>query len=93
MEEFLANNIWAVYICALVALFVQEDLAVLGAASASVSGLGNPFFLFITITIGLTVSDLWKYWLGRAALTQGWARKHAESPRIIKARDLSLIHI
>jgi len=47
--------------------------------------------MFIAITIGLTMSDLWKYWLGRAAISQSWARKHAESPRILKAKD-SIVH-
>ena len=75
------------YLCALVTPFIQEDAAVLVAASASVSGIGNPFIMFASITVGLTMSDLWKYWLGRAAITQPWARKHAESPRIAKAKD------
>lgn len=47
--------------------------------------------MFIAITIGLTLSDLWKYWLGRAAISQPWAKKHAESPRILKAQD-SIVH-
>ena len=47
--------------------------------------------MFVAITIGLTVSDLWKYWLGRAAISQSWAKKHAESPRILKAKD-SIVH-
>ena len=47
--------------------------------------------MFIAITVGLTISDLWKYWLGRAAITQPWAKKHAENPRILKAKD-SIVH-
>ena len=82
---------WFPYLCALIGPFIQEDAAVLGAASASVSGIGTPLGMFIAITIGLTVSDLWKYWLGRAAITQPWAKKHAEGPRIAKAKD-SIVH-
>ena len=82
---------WFPYLCALIGPFIQEDAAVLGAASASVSGIGTPMGMFIAITIGLTVSDLWKYWLGRAAITQPWAKKHAEGPRIAKAKD-SIVH-
>ena len=82
---------WFPYLCALIGPFIQEDAAVLGAASASVSGIGTPMGMFIAITIGLTVSDLWKYWLGRAAISQSWAKKHAESPRILKAKD-SIVH-
>ena len=77
---------WFPYLCALIGPFIQEDAAVLGAASASVSGIGTPMGMFIAITIGLTISDLWKYWLGRAAITQPWAKKHAEGPRILKAK-------
>ena len=82
---------WFPYLCALIGPFIQEDAAVLGAASASVSGIGTPMGMFIAITIGLTVSDLWRYWLGRAAISQPWAKKHAESSRILKAKD-SIVH-
>ena len=37
--------------------------------------------------MGLDISDLWKYWLGRAAITRPGARKYAENPRITKAKD------
>ena len=47
--------------------------------------------MFIAITIGLTISDLWKYWLGRAAISRPWARKHAESTHVLKAKD-SIVH-
>lgn len=91
MDNILNNSEWLAYLCALLGPFIQEDAAVLGAASASVSGIGTPMGMFIAITIGLTVSDLWKYWLGRAAITQSWAKKHAESPRILKAKD-NIVH-
>ncbi len=91
MENIFENSEWFPYLCALIGPFIQEDAAVLGAASASVSGIGTPMAMFIAITIGLTISDLWKYWLGRAAITQPWAKKHAENPRILKAKD-SIVH-
>ena len=89
--DSLFSSHWFPYLCALIGPFIQEDAAVLGAASASVSGIGTPMGMFIAITIGLTVSDLWKYWLGRAAISQSWAKKHAESPRILKTKD-SIVH-
>lgn len=91
MNAVFDQTEWFPYLCALIGPFIQEDAAVLGAASASVSGIGTPLGMFIAITIGLTVSDLWKYWLGRAAITQPWAKKHAEGPRIAKAKD-SIVH-
>ena len=87
----MENIEWIAYLCALIGPFIQEDAAVLGAASASVSGIGSPLVMFVAITIGLTVSDLWKYWLGRAAISQPWARKYAEGPRVLKAKD-SIVH-
>ena len=51
MEKFL-NTEWFAYLCALIGPFIQEDAAVLGAASASVSGIGTPAGMFIAITIG-----------------------------------------
>ena len=87
MGIFAISAEWLALLCALVTPFVQEDAAVLVAASASVTGMANPVAIFIAVTIGLTASDLWKYWLGRAAITQPWARKHAEGPRVAKAKD------
>jgi len=74
MEEFLHTNTWLVYICSLIAPFIQEDIAVIGAVTAILTKMGNPFGLFAAISVGLILSDLWKYWLGRAAITQDWAR-------------------
>ena len=91
MDSILNNSEWLAYVCALIGPFIQEDAAVLGAASASVSGIGTPMGMFIAITVGLTISDLWKYWLGRAAISQPWAKQHAENPRILKAKD-SIVH-
>ena len=91
MDIAIDNTELFAYICALIGPFIQEDVAVLGAASASISGIGKPLWMFIAITIGLTISDLWKYWLGRAAISQPWARKHAEGPRIAKAKD-NIVH-
>ena len=91
MKIALDNTEWFAYLCALIGPFIQEDAAVLGAASASVSGIGTPLGMFVAITVGLTISDLWKYWLGRAAISQSWARKHAEGPRVLKAKD-SIVH-
>lgn len=91
MNIVFDNSEWFAYLCALIGPFIQEDAAVLGAASASVSGMATPLGMFVAITVGLTISDLWKYWLGRAAISQPWAKKHAEGPRIMKAKD-SIVH-
>ncbi len=76
-----------VYAAIFAAPFVQEDAAVVGAAAAYAGGAGDPWGLFAAILAGLTLSDVWKYWLGRAALTQGWARRFADKPSVRAAGE------
>jgi membrane protein DedA with SNARE-associated domain len=87
LPAFLVANPWGIYACLLLAPFIQEDAAVIAAATASVSGLGAPVWLFVSVLAGLSLSDSWKYWAGRAARNYGWARKHAEKPAVQRARD------
>jgi len=87
MEEFLHSNTWFVYVCSLIAPFIQEDIAVIGAVTGIISKMGHPLGLFAAISIGLIMSDLWKYWLGRAAITRDWARKYSDKPAVHKARE------
>ena len=42
---------------------------------------------FAMVLLGLTASATLKYGLGRAAISQNWASKYAENPRISKAGD------
>jgi len=87
MEDFMHTNPWLVYLCSFIAPFVQEDIAVIGAVTAIISKMGHPLGLFLSIATGLIFSDLWKYWLGRAAITQSWARKHSDKPAVHKAKE------
>ena len=66
---------------------MQEDVSILGAASACASGLGNPLLGFLFVGLGLTASASLKYGIGRAATNREWARKHAQNPKILKAGD------
>ncbi|MEL6259308.1 MAG: VTT domain-containing protein, partial [Pseudomonadota bacterium] len=77
----------ALYCGVLFGPFVQEDAAVVGAAAASASGAGDPIILFLLVLVGLTLSDVWKYWLGRAAITRSWARRFAEKPGVRSAGE------
>ncbi len=87
LHEFFLAYPWGLYACFILAPFVQEDAAVIGAASASATGLGDTGYLLLSILAGLTLSDLWKYWAGRAALTQSWAKKYADKPGVRNAKD------
>jgi membrane protein DedA with SNARE-associated domain len=73
---------WAAYISVFLAPFVQEDAAVIGAASAAAMKLGDPLILFLSLMMGLIISDTWKYWLGRYARTHKWAMKFVEKPGV-----------
>jgi membrane protein DedA with SNARE-associated domain len=71
----------------MLAPFVQEDAAVIGAAAAAAAGTGEPILLFLALVVGLSASDVWKYWLGRLARTNAWARKFTEKPGVAKAKN------
>lgn len=88
LHDMMAQNIWGVYVCLFIAPFVQEDAAIVGAASLSLAGMGATSVLFPIAAAGLIASDLWKFWLGRFALTQDWARKFAERPDVGRAKSI-----
>lgn len=88
MHEAMAPHMGAVYLSLFFAPFVQEEAAVIAAASLSLAGMGDGPLLFAVASGGLTASDLWKYWAGRLARTQGWARRLAQTPAVAKAEPL-----
>lgn len=88
LYNMMADHMWGVYLGLFLAPFLQEDAAVISAASLSLMAMGDGAMLFFAVTAGLTASDLWKYWLGRAARSQGWAKKFAAKPAVARAEDL-----
>lgn len=86
-EALLGLSGWALYIAIACLPFLQEDVAVIAAATASMLGVGPVFPLFLAILIGLTASDLWKYWLGFFARDRQWARRFAQKNRVSMAGD------
>lgn len=75
------------YISVFFGPFVQEDAAVLLAASLSAN---NPSYfptMFFVILAGLILSDIWKYWIGWAALKNDRARAFAEKKHVIDLKD------
>lgn len=68
--------------------FFQEDVAVVTAATASLSGAAPTPWLFGAVLAGLVLSDVWKYWLGYFARRNAWAHKFAEKPGVSVAGDL-----
>ena len=87
LQHFFEAYPWGIYVCLLIAPFIQEDAAVIGAAAASVAGGGDTVLLFLSILTGLTLSDLWKYWAGRLAHSQKWAKKFSQKPGVLNAQE------
>lgn len=78
----------ALYFTIFLLPFLQEDAAVIGAATASLMGLAPTPYLIVAIMCGLFASDAWKYWIGRLARRYQWAHKFAEKPGVSVAGDL-----
>jgi len=79
---------WALYFAIFFTPFIQEDVAVIGAATASLHGAAPTPVILAAILTGLVCSDAWKYWMGRLARRYQWAHKFAEKPGVSIAGDL-----
>jgi membrane protein DedA with SNARE-associated domain len=79
---------WALYAGIFFLPFLQEDAAVIAAATASITDAGPIAILFAVILAGLTASDVWKYWIGHVARRNAWAHRFAEKPGVSVAGDL-----
>lgn len=79
--------LWIIYLGIFFGPFVQEDTAVFAAASYSAAIPGEWIKVFLIIWAGLSLSDLWKYWIGWAALRHPGARKYAEKDKVIAFKD------
>lgn len=78
---------WLLYLGIALGPFVQEDAAVLAAATLSASDPQHFPNVFIFILIGLILSDIWKYWIGWAALSNDKARAFTEKKHIADLKD------
>lgn len=72
-----------VYISIFFGPFVQEDAAVFLAAGLAANGIRQTIPLFLTILAGLFLSDIWKYWIGWAALKNPKAKAYAEREQVV----------
>lgn len=79
---------WVLYATIFIFPFIQEDVAVIGAATASITGAGETAIILPVILLGLIGSDAWKYWLGRMARSRSWAHKFAKKKGVSVAGEL-----
>ncbi len=78
---------WYLYAGIFIGPFVQEDAAVIAAATLSASDPQHFPTVFFVILFGLFVSDIWKYWIGYSAHASSRARKWAEKDRVMAMSD------
>jgi len=87
---------YLIYLSAFIAPFVQEDAAVLGAVTAfahpGMDHMADGALIVSAMMVGLIISDLWKYWLGWAGRTQGWAHRFSEKPGVAQVRAKIVAH-
>jgi membrane protein DedA with SNARE-associated domain len=77
---------WGVYLLIIITPLIQEDTAVVGAATASISG-ANPLACYLLLVLGITGSDLFKYWIGRASHAFAWTRRMTQRADVQAARE------
>jgi len=85
--EFLTDSSLPIYLIIFFAPFVQEDAAVLYAGSLAAN---NPSYfpkMLFAILAGLFLSDIWKYWIGWAALRNPKARAFTEKKHVTELKD------
>lgn len=78
---------WYLYAGIFVGPFVQEDAAVIAAATLSASDTQHFPVVFFVILFGLFVSDIWKYWIGYSAHASARARRWAEKDKVMVLQD------
>ncbi len=78
---------WLLYVGIFLGPFVQEDAAVIAAASLSAADAAHFPGIFPVILFGLFLSDIWKYWIGRAAHTSSRARDYADRGHVVDFGD------
>lgn len=86
--DFLPDSspFW-IYLGVFLGPFVQEDAAVLAAATLSATKMFKTIPLLLAIYAGLILSDIWKYWIGWAALRNNKAQAFAEKKHIAGMKD------
>ena len=85
--DVLTDSPLLIYIGIFFGPFVQEDAAVLAAASLSAASPRYFPTVFFVILAGLFFSDIWKYWIGWAALKNARARDFAEKKHVVDLQD------
>jgi len=87
IADAMMDPSWILYLGIFFGPFVQEDAAVIAAASLSAADASHFPVIFFIILAGLFVSDIWKYWIGYAAHTSARARAYADREHVAEFSD------
>ena len=82
----LSDHPLGVLVSIVVATYILEDAAIVGAAILAAEGVVPPISAFVALFIGIFTGDLWLYGMG--ALTRRYPRfrRFAEKPTVERAR-------
>ena len=78
---------YAIYVAIMLAPFIQEDLAVLAAAGLSATGQTELVPTVLAIFAGLFFSDIWKYWIGWAALNNKKGAAFSKQEKVMALKE------
>jgi membrane protein DedA with SNARE-associated domain len=73
---------WLLYAGIFIGPFIQEDAAVIAAATLSSMNTEHFPFVYFVILAGLILSDIWKYWIGYSAHAHPRFRRWASKKRV-----------
>ena len=83
----MMDPIWLLYAGIFFGPFVQEDAAVIAAASLSAADTKHFPVVFFVILFGLFASDIWKYWIGYHAHKHPRFRRWAQKDKVMSMRQ------
>jgi len=87
IDSVAQNYPWAPYLVVFVGPFVQEDAAVVGTAALTALGKLALGPALVAIFLGLFFSDIWKYWIGWAALKNETGAKFSQSSKVLALKE------
>lgn len=76
-----------IYLGLLFGSFVQEDAAVLTGATLATTREGETIAIYMTVLLGLFISDIWKYWVGWFAHKNERARNYADKKHVMNVKE------
>ena len=91
--DILPDSMALRYLTIFIGPFFQEDAAVIYAATLSVTKMVKTGPAFLIIWLGLFFSDIWKYWIGWAAIRNERAREFTEKKHVAEFKNKVRSHV